>query len=66
MNITVNGVNLELPAGATLLDALNTRSITLSGIATAVNDRVVAADKRASTVLNEGDKVVISKAFYGG
>lgn len=66
MNITVNGVNIELPEGATLLDALNSRSVTLQGIATAVNDHVIPADKRGATILNNGDKVVIIKAFYGG
>ncbi len=66
MNITVNGVNLELPEGATLQDALNSRSIAPQGIATAVNDHVIPTDKRASTVLNAGDKIVIIKAFYGG
>ncbi|MDE6378638.1 MAG: sulfur carrier protein ThiS [Duncaniella sp.] len=66
MKITVNGVNVELPEGATLQDALNTRSIPAQGIATAVNDHVIPAAQRADKSLAEGDKVVIIKAFYGG
>ena len=66
MKITLNGANAELPDGRTLLDALNSRDIRLQGIATAVNDRVIPADRRCDTVLNDGDKVVIIKAFYGG
>ena len=66
MKITINGASVELPSGATLLDALNSRSIRPQGIATAVNGQVIPADSRSETVLNEDDKVVIIKAFYGG
>lgn len=66
MNVTVNGVTLTLPQGASLLDALSSRSIPLTGIATAVNDRVIPAADRGSTRLSDGDKIVIIKAFYGG
>ena len=66
MKITLNSATVELPAGATLLDALNSRDIRPQGIATAVNEHVIPADRRAETALNEGDKVVIIKAFYGG
>ena len=66
MKITVNGANIQLPEGATLLDALNSRDIRPQGIATAVNDQVIPAASRGTTILNEGDKIVIIKAFYGG
>ncbi len=66
MKITINGATVELPVGSTLLDALNSRDIRPNGIATAVNDHVIPAPDRAEKVLNEGDKVVIIKAFYGG
>lgn len=66
MKVTVNGVSLELPQGATLLDALNAKSIKPQGIATAINDVVITANARETTQLNDGDKIVIIKAFYGG
>lgn len=66
MNITINDVNLTVPDGTTVKDALDIKDIKPQGIATAVNGRVIPADKRAETVLAEGDKMVIIKAFYGG
>lgn len=66
MEVTINGLTLQLPADATLSDALDARCIPPTGIATAVNGKVVPAIKRSSCKLAEGDNVVIIKAFYGG
>lgn len=66
MNITINDVNLTVPEGATLTDALKLKDIKPQGIATALNGRVIPADRRAAAVLTDGDKIVIIKAFYGG
>lgn len=66
MNITINDVPLSLPSGSMLSDALNAKEIKPQGIATAVNGTVIPAAKRTSTPLNDGDKIVIIKAFYGG
>ena len=66
MNITINDVPLTLPSGSMLRDALAAQEIKLSGIATALNGTVIPADRRQSTPLSEGDKIVIIKAFYGG
>ena len=66
MNVTVNDTPLSLPEGATLADALATRTMPPSGVATAVNGTVVPADRRGSHALAEGDRIVIIKAFYGG
>ena len=66
MNITVNDIILNLPDGATVGDALDLKDIKPQGIATAVNGHVIPADMRTSTVLSDGDKIVIIKAFYGG
>ncbi|MDE5692825.1 MAG: sulfur carrier protein ThiS [Duncaniella sp.] len=49
-----------------LSDALAAKEIKPSGIATALNGTVIPADRRQSTPLGEGDKIVIIKAFYGG
>ncbi|WP_289300777.1 sulfur carrier protein ThiS [Duncaniella freteri] len=66
MNVTINDINLALPSGATLLQALEVKDIKPQGIATALNGTVIPASKRESTTLKDGDKIVIIKAFYGG
>lgn len=66
MNVTINDSPLTLPEGATLADALATKELPASGVATAVNGSVVPALLRDKKVLAEGDKIVIIKAFYGG
>ncbi|MCM1355115.1 MAG: sulfur carrier protein ThiS [Staphylococcus sp.] len=66
MEVTINGLTLQLPTGSTLSDALDARCIPSTGIATAVNGKVVPAVNRSSCLLAEGDNVVIIKAFYGG
>lgn len=66
MQITVNDRILEIADNATLQDALNAKEIAPQGIATALNGHVIPAQARAATILHEGDKIVIIKAFYGG
>lgn len=66
MDITINDVKLTLPDGSTLRDALDAKDIKPQGIATAVNGTVIAAARRETTALADGDKIVIIKAFYGG
>ena len=66
MNVTINDVPIMLADGAMLSDALAAKDIKPQGIATAINGTVIPAAKRASTTLNDGDKIVIIKAFYGG
>lgn len=66
MNISINDIALELPEGATITEALAARQLPATGIAVAVNGKVVPAVKRDSHKLTEGDKVVVIKAFYGG
>lgn len=66
MNVKINDTAIELPAGATLADALQLRDIKTQGIAVAVNNQVVAKGCYESHTLQEGDSVIIIKAFYGG
>ncbi|MDE7025826.1 MAG: sulfur carrier protein ThiS [Paramuribaculum sp.] len=66
MTVTINDKSVNLPEGATLLQALEAENITPAGIATAVNDTVVPRDSRASHTLSNGDKILVIKAFYGG
>lgn len=66
MEITINDKAVELPEGSTLQQALELQGISSTGIATAVNNNVVARDSRSTFVLSHGDKILIIKAFYGG
>lgn len=66
MEITINDKAVELPEGSTLQQALELQGISSTGIATAVNNNVVARDNRSTFVLSQGDKILIIKAFYGG
>jgi thiamine biosynthesis protein thiS len=66
MQVTINNNSFELKPDATLEEALIVAGIKTTGIATAVNGTVVARDKRDSLKLNEGDKILIITAFYGG
>ncbi|MCM1518092.1 MAG: sulfur carrier protein ThiS [Pseudoflavonifractor sp.] len=66
MKVKINDVVMELPDGATLLEALTAANVTPTGIATAVNGTVVPAASREGHILTDGDTVLIIKAFYGG
>lgn len=66
MIVTLNDKQLVLQGGASLHDALVLAGIPAVGVATAVNDKVVPAGERDQWKLNEGDRILIIKAFYGG
>ncbi len=66
MNITINDKTIVMPDGATLQNVLDEQNIQPKGIATAVNGVVVPAKQRLSTVMKDGDSIVVIKAFYGG
>lgn len=66
MNIYLNDKEMTLPEGATLAQALQAASIPEKGIAAALNGSVVPASERAATKLNDGDRILVIKAFYGG
>ncbi len=66
MNVEINSKSFILADGATLTDALAVAEVATAGIATAVNGKVVNAATRSETKLNDGDKILIIKAFCGG
>ncbi len=66
MTIYLNDKPVEVADSITLSAALESLSIPVTGIATAVNGAVIPNDKRGETTLNPGDKILIIKAFYGG
>jgi sulfur carrier protein len=66
MEVTVNEKKFDIVEASSLLDALAAAGIAAEGVATALNGDVVPADKRAATILKEGDSILVIKPFYGG
>lgn len=66
MKVKINDKTVELADGASLADALAAANIKPTGIATAINGKVIAASYRSATALNDGDTILIIKAFCGG
>ncbi len=66
MKIKLNDIIVDSPEGATLQEVLDNAGIAPTGIAVAVNSVVIPATERSSHILNDGDSVLIIKAFYGG
>lgn len=66
MKVSINNKPIELTDKSTLADALASSGVKPDGIATALNGNVVPASDRAMTILNDGDSILIIKAFCGG
>ncbi len=65
MNITLN--HKEQTIQSTTIDGLIEEfSIETKGVAIALNNRVIPRSNWGATKLNEGDKVVIVSAVFGG
>jgi len=66
MNILVNGVPHELPAGTCLQTLIDQLQLTGKRYAVEVNKEIVPRSEHADYVLNDGDKVEIVQAIGGG
>ncbi len=66
MNIMINGQARELPAGATVAEAVRALTPETRGVAVAVNDEVVARTSWESTTLSDADRVEVLTAVQGG
>jgi len=68
MTIWVNGEDRELPAGATVADAVEATGAPADGrgIAAAVDGEVVPSDRWRQTALAEGQRVEVVQAVQGG
>ncbi len=66
MNITINDKKMEVPDNTSLQGALNLAGVDPEGIATALNGEVVQLVDRDSTILKDGDSVLVIQPFYGG
>lgn len=66
MKVFLNNQELCVGPRVTLRDLLAGQSITLNGTAVAVNNRVIPKEEWPEKFLENGDKVVVVKASYGG
>lgn len=66
MKIKLNDIIIDAPQGASVKDVLEQANVATVGIAVAVNSVVVPASEYDIKILNDGDSVLIIKAFYGG
>jgi len=66
MRIRMNDEWMTLPEGSTLAQTLNQLKLCGDGVATVVNEDSVPRDRRASRVLNDGDRVEILLLAEGG
>lgn len=67
MEISFNNNKIEVEQGISLLDWMRSRGLhEQSGIALALNNRVVPKEKWEHTVLQENDMLLLIGASYGG
>ena len=66
MKILLNNKEVLLSQGNTLHELLLQENIPQLNVAIAVNNTLILRDKWASTMLSEGDNVVVITAAYGG
>lgn len=67
MEITFNNNKIEVEQGISLLDWMRSKELhEKSGIAVALNNRVVPKEKWEHTVLQENDMLLLIGASYGG
>lgn len=66
MRIRINGLDKELPDGATIDVLLTLCAIERAGIAVEVNREIVSKRLHADTVLSDGDNVEVVRMTGGG
>lgn len=66
MKVILNQSEITIDDGATLHDLILSQGIKPEGIAVAVNNRIVSRAEWGTTSIEEGAKVTIIQATYGG
>ena len=66
LTIQLDGQAHSVPAGSSLADLLISTGHAEQAVATAVNQTFVARGKRASTLLQAGDQVMLFQPIVGG
>lgn len=66
ITVTINNQPTVMPDDISLAEALTRQGIKPQGIATAINGSVINQSARETTKLNDGDSILVIKAFCGG
>lgn len=66
IKITFNNKPTELETGVSLQEFVERNDMVSTNIAIAVNNSVVLKEKWGDTTINDGDSILIIKAYYGG
>lgn len=66
MTIKINDKEVILPENCNVKQALEENAIPQAGTAVALNGKVVGKAAYETTILADGDSLLIIKAFYGG
>ena len=66
MHIKLNNETIQVNPSITLLSLLSEYFTIETGLAAAINDRVIPHSRWASSVLNEADEISIFQAIAGG
>lgn len=66
MKISINRSIVEVPEGVTLGEVLTRENLAGTGVAVAVDNKVVARNAWPEFVLSEGMKLTVIKAVCGG
>lgn len=66
MTVTINDKTAMVAPMTTLARLMAEKGIEPAGIAVAVNGTAVTPAMWSSTILKDGDSILVFKAFYGG
>lgn len=66
IRIVFNNKPTELESDTSLQEFIDKNGMIPTNIAIAVNNSVVPKEKWESTIINDGDTLLIIKAYYGG
>lgn len=66
MKVFINKVEITIEDGAMLQDLIRSQEIKSEGIAVAVDNRIIKRSEWSATPIEEGAKITIIQATYGG
>lgn len=66
IRIVFNNKSTELESDTSLQEFIDKNGMIPTNIAIAVNNSVVPKEKWENTIINDGDTLLIIKAYYGG
>ncbi len=66
MNLRVNGKEVDLPSGLSLLDYLAGLAVDAGAVAVELNGDILARESYADRTLKEGDRLEIVRMVGGG